>query len=175
MENNSTQHDGPGVDLNQVALEAFQQVQGQGLSPQETFEFVAGAIRGAAQEAGLPQGVRIKTAYDRSGLILRAIDNLKRTLIEESIIVALVCVIFLFHFRSALVGIFTLPVGVLISFIIMERQGINANIMSLGGIAIAIGAMVDAAIVMIVCGVLLIFPFIRHIIKSSLGKYPKEI
>ncbi len=100
-------------------------------------------------KAGLPEGVRIRTVYDRSNLILRAIDTLKRTLIEESIIVALVCVIFLFHFRSALVGIFTLPVGVLISFIIMERQGINANIMSLGGIAIAIGAMVDAAIVMI--------------------------
>jgi Cu(I)/Ag(I) efflux system membrane protein CusA/SilA len=100
-------------------------------------------------KAGLPEGVRIKTVYDRSGLILRAIDNLKKTLIEESIIVALVCVIFLFHLRSALVGIFTLPVGVLISFIIMERQGINANIMSLGGIAIAVGAMVDAAIVMI--------------------------
>ena len=100
-------------------------------------------------KSGLPEGVTIKTVYDRSGLILRAIDNLKRTLIEESIIVALVCVVFLLHFRSALVGIITLPIGVLISFIIMERQGINANIMSLGGIAIAIGAMVDAAIVMI--------------------------
>ncbi len=100
-------------------------------------------------ETGLPEGVRIKTVYDRSALILRAIDNLKRTLIEECIIVALVCIVFLLHFRSALVGIFTLPVGVLISFIIMERQGINANIMSLGGIAIAVGAMVDAAIVMI--------------------------
>jgi len=98
---------------------------------------------------GLPAGVRIRSVYDRSGLILRAIDNLKHTLIEESIIVALVCVIFLLHFRSALVGIFTLPVGVFISFVIMERQGINANIMSLGGIAIAVGAMVDAAIVMI--------------------------
>jgi len=100
-------------------------------------------------EAGLPEGVRIKSVYDRSSLILRAVNNLKKTLIEESIIVALVCIIFLLHFRSALVGIFTLPVGVLISFIIMERQGINANIMSLGGIAIAVGAMVDAAIVMI--------------------------
>jgi Cu(I)/Ag(I) efflux system membrane protein CusA/SilA len=100
-------------------------------------------------KAGLPEGVRIKGVYDRSGLILRAIDNLKKTLIEESIIVALVCIIFLFHLRSALVGIFTLPVAVLISFIIMERQGLNANIMSLGGIAIAVGAMVDAAIVMI--------------------------
>ncbi len=100
-------------------------------------------------KSGLPDGVTIKTVYDRSALILRAVENLKRTLIEESVIVALVCVIFLFHFRSALVGIFTLPVGVLISFMIMYRQGINANIMSLGGIAIAIGAMVDAAIVMI--------------------------
>ena len=100
-------------------------------------------------KSGLPEGVRIKTVYDRSGLILRAVHNLKGTLIEESIIVAIVCIVFLFHFRSALVGIFTLPVGVFISFIIMERQGINANIMSLGGIAIAIGAMVDGAIVMI--------------------------
>ncbi|MBW2572230.1 MAG: efflux RND transporter permease subunit [Deltaproteobacteria bacterium] len=100
-------------------------------------------------KSGLPEGVRIKSVYDRSGLILRAVDNLKKTLIEESIIVALVCIVFLLHFRSAFVGIFTLPVGVLISVIIMERQGINANIMSLGGIAIAVGAMVDAAIVMI--------------------------
>jgi copper/silver efflux system protein len=98
---------------------------------------------------GLPEGVRIKPVYDRSNLIIRAVNNLKRTLIEESLIVALVCIVFLFHFRSALVGIITLPMGVLISFIIMERQGINANIMSLGGIAIAVGAMVDAAIVMI--------------------------
>ena len=100
-------------------------------------------------QAGLPKGVRIKPVYDRSGLIERAVHNLKRTLIEESVIVALVCIIFLFHFRSALVGIFTLPMGVLIAFIIMHHQGINANIMSLGGIAIAIGAMVDASIVMI--------------------------
>jgi Cu(I)/Ag(I) efflux system membrane protein CusA/SilA len=100
-------------------------------------------------ESSLPPGVRIKPAYDRSNLIERAIHNLKRTLIEESIIVALVCIMFLFHLRSALVGIFTLPVGVLIAFIIMHHQGINANIMSLGGIAIAVGAMVDASIVMI--------------------------
>ena len=100
-------------------------------------------------ESGLPEGVKIKSVYDRSSLILRAVNNLKNTLIEESIIVALVCIVFLFHFRSALVGIFTLPIGVFISLTIMERQGINANIMSLGGIAIAIGAMVDAAIVMI--------------------------
>jgi Cu(I)/Ag(I) efflux system membrane protein CusA/SilA len=98
---------------------------------------------------GLPEGVTIRSVYDRSDLIVRAVNNLKRTLIEESVIVALVCVLFLLHFRSALVGILTLPMGVLISFLIMYEQGINANIMSLGGIAIAIGAMVDAAIVMI--------------------------
>jgi len=103
----------------------------------------------AELEAGLPEGVRIKTVYDRSALILRAVDNLKKTLVEEGLIVALVCIIFLLHLRSAFVIIFTLPVAVLISFIIMEQQGINANIMSLGGIAIAVGAMVDAAIVMI--------------------------
>jgi Cu(I)/Ag(I) efflux system membrane protein CusA/SilA len=100
-------------------------------------------------KAGLPEGVSIKTVYDRSGLILRAVDNLKKTLTEEMIVVGLVCVIFLLHLRSAFVIIFTLPVAVLISFIIMERQGLNANIMSLGGIGIAVGAMVDAAIVMI--------------------------
>ncbi len=98
---------------------------------------------------GLPPGVTIKTAYDRSGLIKKAIDNLTGKLIEEIIIVALVCIIFLLHFRSAFVAIFTLPMGILIAFIIMSYQGINANIMSLGGIAIAIGVMVDAAIVMI--------------------------
>ncbi|MBU1564534.1 MAG: efflux RND transporter permease subunit [Proteobacteria bacterium] len=99
--------------------------------------------------SGLPEGVTIKPVYDRSGLIERAIENLKGTLIEESAIVALVCILFLFHLRSALVGIISLPIGVFIAFLIMERQGINANIMSLGGIAIAIGAMVDAAIVMV--------------------------
>ena len=100
-------------------------------------------------KSGLPEGVSIRPVYDRSGLILRAVNNLKNTLLEESLIVALVCIVFLFHLRSALVGIITLPIGVFISFLIMERQGINANIMSLGGIAIAVGAMVDAAIVMI--------------------------
>jgi len=100
-------------------------------------------------EAGLPEGVRIVPVYDRSGLILRAVDNLKKTLIEESIIVTLVCIVFLFHLRSAFVAIFTLPVGIFISLMIMQHQGINANIMSLSGIAIAIGAMVDGAIVMI--------------------------
>lgn len=99
--------------------------------------------------SGLPSGVEIKAVYDRSDLIRRAIDNLNRTLIEEAIIVALVCVVFLMHVRSALVAIVMLPVGVLIAFILMQRLGMNSNIMSLGGIAIAIGAMVDAAIVMI--------------------------
>ena len=99
--------------------------------------------------SGLPEGVEIVTAYDRSDLIHRAIDTLKRTLIEESLIVALVCIVFLLHVRSALVAIIMLPVGVLIAFIAMRWLGINSNIMSLGGIAIAIGAMVDAAIVMI--------------------------
>ena len=98
---------------------------------------------------GLPPGVTIKTAYDRSGLIERAIHNLSWKLIEELLVVALVCIIFLLHFRSAFVALFTLPMGILISFLIMYYQGINANIMSLGGIAIAIGAMVDASIVMI--------------------------
>ena len=100
-------------------------------------------------EAGLPKGVEIVTTYDRSKLILNAVDNLKVKLLEEFLVVALVCLVFLFHLRSALVAIVSLPVGILIAFIIMRQQGINANIMSLGGIAIAIGAMVDAAIVMI--------------------------
>ena len=99
--------------------------------------------------AGLPDGVSIHAVYDRSDLIHRAIDTLKRTLIEESLIVAVVCVVFLMHVRSALVAILMLPVGVLISFIAMKLLGMNSNLMSLGGIAIAIGAMVDAAIVMI--------------------------
>ena len=100
-------------------------------------------------QAGLPAGVTIRAVYDRSDLIKRAIANLRRTLLEESLIVALVCVIFLFHVRSALVAIVMLPLGVLIAFIAMRALGMNSNIMSLGGIAIAIGAMVDAAIVMI--------------------------
>ena len=99
--------------------------------------------------AGLPEGVTIEAVYDRSELIHRAIDTLKRTLLEESIIVALVCVVFLMHLRSALVAIVMLPVGILIAFIAMRLLGMNSNLMSLGGIAIAIGAMVDAAIVMI--------------------------
>lgn len=98
---------------------------------------------------GLPQGVTVESVYDRSDLINRAIDNLKTTLFEESIVVALVCILFLMHVRSALVAIVMLPVGVLIAFTLMHGLGLNSNIMSLGGIAIAIGAMVDASIVMI--------------------------
>lgn len=97
----------------------------------------------------LPKGVEIVPVYDRSGLIEQAVETLTHKLIEEFIVVALVCTLFLFHFRSALVAIVSLPLGVLGAFIVMHYQGINANIMSLGGIAIAIGAMVDAAIVMI--------------------------
>ena len=97
----------------------------------------------------LPEGTAIVPVYDRSSLIYRAIDTLKRTLIEESVIVALVCMVFLLHARSALVAIITLPLGILIAYICMHALGLSSNIMSLGGIAIAIGAMVDAAIVMI--------------------------
>jgi copper/silver efflux system protein len=97
----------------------------------------------------LPEGVTVDAVYDRSELIYRAIDTLKRTLAEESVIVALVCVVFLLHVRSALVAIITLPLGILIAYLCMYLLGLSSNIMSLGGIAIAIGAMVDAAIVMI--------------------------
>ncbi len=97
----------------------------------------------------LPAGVEVVTTYDRSQLIDRAVDNLREKLIEELIVVAVVCALFLWHVRSALVAIITLPVGVLVALIVMHSQGVNANIMSLGGIAIAIGAMVDAAVVMI--------------------------
>jgi Cu(I)/Ag(I) efflux system membrane protein CusA/SilA len=103
----------------------------------------------AELEAGLPEGVEIVEVYDRSGLIERAVDTLREKLVQEILIVALVCLVFLVHLRSALVAILTLPLGVLVSIILMYHQGINANIMSLGGIAIAIGAMVDAAVVMI--------------------------
>ncbi|HET9764949.1 MAG TPA: efflux RND transporter permease subunit [Casimicrobiaceae bacterium] len=100
-------------------------------------------------KASLPPGVEIVPTYDRSQLIKRAVDNLKEKLIEEFVVVALVCLVFLFHLRSALVAIVSLPLGVLAAFVVMLYQGVNANIMSLGGIAIAIGAMVDAAVVMI--------------------------
>ncbi len=98
---------------------------------------------------GLPPGVEIIPTYDRSSLIKRAVKNLEEKLIEEFIVVALICLLFLFHIRSAFVVIVSLPLGVLAAFIVMYYQGVNANIMSLGGIAIAIGAMVDAAVVMI--------------------------
>jgi Cu(I)/Ag(I) efflux system membrane protein CusA/SilA len=100
-------------------------------------------------EKGLPEGVIIVEGYDRSGLIERAIHTLKQKLTEEMIVVALICVIFLLHLRSAFVAIFTLPVGLLISFLVMYFLGVNANIMSLGGIAIAIGVMVDASVVLV--------------------------
>ncbi|TLZ15398.1 MAG: efflux RND transporter permease subunit, partial [Gammaproteobacteria bacterium] len=103
----------------------------------------------AQLKASLPPGVEIVPTYDRSELIKRAIANLRGKLIEELVIVALVCAVFLSHLRSALVAIVSLPLGILVAFLVMHYQGINANIMSLGGIAIAIGAMVDAAIVMI--------------------------
>ena len=110
-----------------------------------------GAVKAKIQtlQASLPRGVEIVPVYDRSGLIERAVDNLIHKLLEEFLVVAVVCFIFLFHLRSAFVAIVSLPLGILAAFIVMHYQGVNANIMSLGGIAIAIGAMVDAAVVMI--------------------------
>jgi copper/silver efflux system protein len=113
----------------------------------ETIEAVKAKLK--SLQASLPKGVEIVPVYDRSSLIERAIDNLGFKLLEEFIVVAVVCFVFLFHLRSAFVAIVSLPLGILASFIVMYYQGVNANIMSLGGIAIAIGAMVDAAVVMI--------------------------
>jgi Cu(I)/Ag(I) efflux system membrane protein CusA/SilA len=113
----------------------------------ETIDAVKAKIE--TLKPGLPPGVEIVPTYDRSDLIKRAIANLTTKLIEEFVVVALVCVVFLFHLRSAFVAIVSLPLGILMAFIVMYYQGVNANIMSLGGIAIAIGAMVDAAVVMI--------------------------
>src|SRR3989441_996843 len=113
----------------------------------QTIAAVKGKLQGLA--SSLPRGVEIVPVYDRSGLIERAVENLTHKLIEEFIVVAVVCFLFLFHLRSALVAIISLPLGILAAFIVMHYQGVNANIMSLGGIAIAIGAMVDAAVVMI--------------------------
>lgn len=118
-----------------------------GENAQSTIEGVKAKL--AQLKKGLPKGVEIVTVYDRSGLIERAIDNLWHKLLEEFLVVALVCVLFLFHVRSSLVAIISLPVGILAAFAVMHLQGLNANIMSLGGIAIAIGAMIDGAIVMI--------------------------
>ena len=119
----------------------------QGKNAREVIENVRAKLN--MLKAGLPPGVEIVTTYDRSGLIDRAVDNLTTKLVEEFVIVAIVCGLFLWHARSALVAILTLPLGILMAFIVMRAQGLNANILSLGGIAIAIGAMVDAAVVMI--------------------------
>ncbi|MGH6785839.1 MAG: efflux RND transporter permease subunit [Novosphingobium sp.] len=119
----------------------------QGKNAREVIEGVRTKL--TELKASLPPGVEIVTTYDRSGLIDRAVENLTGKLFEEFLIVALVCGLFLWHARSALVAILTLPLGILLAFIVMRVQGLNANILSLGGIAIAIGAMVDAAVVMI--------------------------
>jgi Cu(I)/Ag(I) efflux system membrane protein CusA/SilA len=118
-----------------------------GENAQKTIEGVKAKLQ--SLKASLPEGVEVVTVYDRSGLIDRAVENLWHKLLEEFVVVALVCVVFLFHIRSSLVAIVSLPVGILAAFGVMHLQGINANIMSLGGIAIAIGAMIDGAIVMI--------------------------
>jgi Cu(I)/Ag(I) efflux system membrane protein CusA/SilA len=136
-----TELDGEGEVVSGIAMARY---------GQNALDVIQGVKEKLAEIApGLPAGVTIETVYDRSELIERAIATLKTTLIEESIIVALVCLVFLLHVRSALVAIIMLPVGVLIAFIAMRALGMNSNIMSLGGVAIAIGAMVDAAIVMI--------------------------
>ncbi len=117
----------------------------------DTYGVIA-AIKKAVEEKvkpALPKGVEFVTTYDRSDLIERSIDNLRSKLLEEALIVSLVCVVFLWHFRSALVAILTLPLAILLSFVAMHAIGLGSNIMSLGGIAIAIGAMIDAAIIMI--------------------------
>jgi Cu(I)/Ag(I) efflux system membrane protein CusA/SilA len=136
-----TELDGEGEAVGGIVLQRF------GQNALDVIDHVKARIADIA--AGLPKGVRLETVYDRSELIHRAIATLRSTLIEESLVVAVVCVVFLLHVRSALVAIVTLPVGVLTAFIAMQALGIGSNIMSLGGIAIAIGAMVDAAIVMI--------------------------
>ena len=118
-----------------------------GENAQKTIELVKAKLE--SLKKGLPAGVEIVPVYDRSNLIKDAVDNLSSKLLEELVVVALVCIVFLFHVRSSLVAIITLPLGILTAFLIMYWQGINANIMSLGGIAIAIGAMTDGAIVMI--------------------------
>jgi len=136
-----TELNGEGEVVGGIALQRF------GQNALDVIDNVKARLKEVA--ASLPQGVRIETVYDRSELIHRAIDTLKSTLFEESLVVAAVCIVFLLHVRSALVAIVTLPVGILMAFIAMYALGLGSNIMSLGGIAIAIGAMVDAAIVMI--------------------------
>ena len=119
-------------------------------------------------KAGLPEGVEVEIAYDRTALIERSVDSLRTSLLQQLLIVGLVCMVFLFHFKSGLVAIVTLPVGVLIAFIVMTWQGININIMSLGGIAVAIGTMVDASIVMVENAH-------RHIAKNEAGRPHWEV
>ncbi|TAN63419.1 MAG: efflux RND transporter permease subunit, partial [Magnetospirillum sp.] len=136
-----TELNGEGEVVSGIVLQRF------GQNALDVIERVKAKI--AEITPGLPEGVSIKAVYDRSDLILRAVETLKHTLIEESLIVAAVCVVFLLHLRSALVAIIMLPVGVLIAAIVMQALGMTSNIMSLGGVAIAVGAMVDAAIVMI--------------------------
>ncbi|HEY9199237.1 MAG TPA: CusA/CzcA family heavy metal efflux RND transporter, partial [Gammaproteobacteria bacterium] len=144
---------GPQMRRGMVDLDGEGEVVG-GVIVMRWGENALATIRGvkeklASLKHSLPEGVEIVPTYDRSNLIERAVDNLQGKLIEEFIVVALVCAVFLYHLRSALVVVIFLPIGILTAFIVMHLQGINANIMSLGGIAIAIGAMVDAAIVMI--------------------------
>ena len=136
-----TELNGEGEVVSGIAVQRYGQ---NALSVIDNVKAAIEEIKGS-----LPDGTEILPVYDRSELIYRAIDTLKRTLVEESLIVAVVCVIFLLHVRSALVAIITLPLGILIAYICMHALGLSSNIMSLGGIAIAIGAMVDAAIVMV--------------------------
>ncbi len=133
--------DGEGETVGGIIVMRF------GENAQHTIDGVKARLEQLQQ--GLPEGVEIVTVYDRSGLIERAVNNLWEKLAEELLLVALVCVVFLFHARSALVAVISLPIGILTAFIVMYWQGLNANIMSLGGIAIAIGVMVDGAIVLI--------------------------
>jgi Cu(I)/Ag(I) efflux system membrane protein CusA/SilA len=144
---------GPDIRRGLVELDGQGEVVGgivvvrAGANAYETIARVKARL--AELEAGLPDDVEVVTTYDRSGLIERSVATLQEKLVEESVVVALVCLVFLLHVRSALVAILTLPVAILMAFVVMHAQGINANVMSLGGIAIAIGAMVDAAIIMI--------------------------
>jgi len=141
MRRGITELDGEGETVGGVVILR------SGKNARETIAAVKAKL--AELKKSLPAGVEIVTTYDRSQLIDRAVENLSHKLIEEFIVVALVCAVFLWHIRSSLVAIVSLPIGVLLAFAVMREQGINANIMSLGGIAIAIGAMVDAAVVMI--------------------------
>ncbi len=135
--------DGKGETVGGIVVMRF------GENTLQVIDRVKARLKELAESGGIPEGVVIKPVYDRSNLIKSAISNLQHKLIEEILVVALICIIFLLHFRSAFVAVFTLPVGVLISLLVMHFLNINANIMSLGGIAIAIGVMVDASVVMV--------------------------